>query len=153
MSREIGHALPANALIWLQGGHSVVVTTVDEASRPWTGVMSWVRAVDPRTIHLIIANFSESLRNLRANGQIMLQLLGDDFTYGVRGIARVVEERLEGAPVPAVLVEMTVEYVKDDLTPGRLFRAQIDSWWPDEAKQAVEDRGLSTLRAYDAARA
>jgi hypothetical protein len=148
MSVSIGGALPARAVAFLQGGQSVVVTTVDKECRPWTGVMSWVRARDERSILLIVASASESLRNVRANGQMMLQLIGDTFTYGVRGRARVVQDGIEGAPVPASLVEMTVEYVKDDLTPGREFRAQIDSWWPEPAKQAVEEKGLEILRSY-----
>lgn len=146
MSSTVGETLPAPVVAWLAGGRSVVVTTVDPNGRPWTGVMSWVRARDQRSILLIVASFSQSLRNIRANGQIMLQLLGDTFVYGVRGTARVLDEGIEGAPVPAALVEMTVELVKDDLTPGREFRAEITSWWPDPAKQAVEERGLAILR-------
>jgi Pyridoxamine 5'-phosphate oxidase len=148
MSVPIGDELPPNAVTFLQGGHSVVVTTVDEQGRPWTGVMSWARARDARTILLIMARASESLHNIRVNGQMMLQILGDNFTYGVRGRARIVQESIEGAPVPASVVEMTVDYVKDDLTPGREFRAQIESRWPDPARQAVEDRGLSLLKSF-----
>lgn len=151
MSILIGDSLPERAIAWLQGGHSVVVTTVDGESRPWTGVMSWARARDARQILLIMAASSESLQNVRINGQIMLQVLGDSFVYGVRGQARVIEESISGAPVPAAMVEMTVDLVKDDLTPGRAFHSQIDSWWPDADRQAVEERGLALLRAYDGA--
>lgn len=110
--------------------------------------MSWIRARDAHTIHLIMASASESLRNIHANGQIMLQILGDSFTYGIRGRARIVQESIEGAPVPASVVEMTVDYVKDDLTPGREFHAQIESWWPSPARQAVEDHGLTLLKSF-----
>jgi len=150
MSEPIGDALPHTALEFLQGGHSVVVSTVGIDGRPWTGVMSWVYAPDAKTVRLILARHSQTLANIRANGQIMLQLLGDGFTYGVRGRARVVRESIDGAPVPASVVEMEVDLVKDDLSEGREFHARIESWWIDPAKQAVEDRGLEMLRALPA---
>jgi predicted pyridoxine 5'-phosphate oxidase superfamily flavin-nucleotide-binding protein len=148
MSVKIGEALPERVVGFLQGGRTTVVATADREGNPWTGVMSWVRARDARTVLMIVAKHSRSLQNIRENGKVALQLLGDDFVYGVTGRARVAEESIEGAPVPAAMVEVEVLEVKDDLTPGRVWEAKVESYWPDPAKQQVEDAGLVILRSY-----
>ena len=153
MSAIVGDSLPERALAFLQGGQSVVVSTVGADGEPWSGVMSWVYAPDPRTVRLIVAASSQTLANVRATGRMMLQLLGDGFTYGVRGAAHVLQDSIEGAPVPAAVVELRVDLVKDDLTPGRAFSARIASWWPEPARQAVEEHGLALLRALPAPKA
>lgn len=150
MSVIVGNSLPEQALALLQGGQSVVVSTAGADGEPWSGVMSWVYAPDARTVRLIVAASSRTLANVRATGRMMLQLLGDGFVYGVSGAARVLQESIEGAPVPAALVELRVEMVKDDLTPGRTFTARIASSWPEPARQAVEERGLALLHTLPA---
>jgi hypothetical protein len=146
MSVEIGTTLPDHAVRFLQGGNTVVVATADAQGHPWSGVMSWVRAVDEQRVLLIVAAHARTLANVRETGRLMLQLLADGWTLGVWGRAEVVIPAIAGAPVPAAVVEMTVEGVKDDLTPGREFHAEIRSWWPEPDRQAVEDRGLTMLR-------
>lgn len=150
MSETVGNALPHAALQYLQGGRTVVVATVDPDGKPWTGVMGWVYAPDAKTVRLILARDGQTLANIRANGQIMLEILGDGFIYGVRGRGCVVRESIDGAPVPASVVEMVVDMVKNDLPPGIEFHARIESRWIDPEKQAVEDRGLEMLRALPA---
>lgn len=152
MSVEIGATLPDQAVAFLQGGNTVVVTTADGQGRPWSGLMSWVRAVDEQSVLLIVAAHARTLANIRETGRVMLHLLGDGWTLGAWGRAEVIIESIDGAPVPAAVVEMTVEGVKDDLTPGREFHATIRSWWPDPARQAAEERGLDMLRDLAATR-
>lgn len=108
--------------------------------------MSWVRAADERTVLLIVAANSRTLANVRETGHMMIQILGDGWALGAWGRATVPIDSIDGAPVPAAVIEVAVEGVKDDLTPGREFHADLRSWWPDPARQEVEDRGLEMLR-------
>lgn len=124
---------------YLSGGKSALVATLDEQGRPYTAIMSWVVAKDPKCIRIAMLTTAQSLRNIKNNGKIMLGVDGPGITYGIRGVARVVREEIEGAPLPIALVEMAVDYVKDDSVPGLVeVTSEINYKWAEGAEWMVE---------------
>ncbi len=121
-------AMPPELVAFLDGTHVVMAATIDEEGLPYTMVLNSAVAIDEHTVRFAIDHRTHSLKNIRANGRIMLQIIGDGFINGVRGTARVVREQMEHAPVPSALVQVDVELVKRDLPPGVEVDAPVFRW-------------------------
>lgn len=117
-SGDAAAELPADLLAYLSGGRLVVAATVDQGGAPYTMVMNSAVAVDPTTVRFALDHRTHTLKNIRANPRMMLEVIGESFIYGVSGSARVLRDQMEHAPIPSALVEMRVEGVKSDLPPG-----------------------------------
>jgi hypothetical protein len=140
-------ALPDALVAFLSGGQCVVLATVDPAGNPFTTIITWVLARDNRTIVFAIDRRGRAIQNIRANGKVALELLGDGLNYGCRGAARIRKEEMTTPPFPSVLVEMTVEEVRDHASPGVLFKGPGYLFTKGkEHRQAVERTIFAELR-------
>src|SRR5438046_9878538 len=99
MTERLGDEMPADLVEHLAGGKIVVVATVGEDGWPYTMIMNWALARDPRTLRLSLDRRTQTLRNIRANGRVMLEALGDGLVYVVRRRARVIVVPILHAPV------------------------------------------------------
>ena len=113
--------MPPPLVQFLLGGQTCVVATIDEQGNPQTTIMTWVVARNPQTVALAADTRSRSMRNLRANSKIALEVLGDDLCYGVRGTAVVEKELMESPPFPCALVALRVEECRDHSAAGVKF--------------------------------
>jgi predicted pyridoxine 5'-phosphate oxidase superfamily flavin-nucleotide-binding protein len=149
VSEPVAGGMPDELLRHLAGGRLVVVATVDEDGRPYTMIMNWAVATDAHTLRLSLDRRTQTLRNVRANGHVMLEVLGDGLAYGVRGTARVIVEEMRHAPVPSAMVEVAVELVKRDLIPGVELRGPTFEWGAlAPVMRPLDERGLRELREY-----
>ena len=80
--------MPAELVRHLSGGRLVIAATIDDDGWPYTMVLNSALAIDAGRIRFAIDHRTHSLANLRANGRIMLEVIGDGLIYGVRGSAR-----------------------------------------------------------------
>jgi hypothetical protein len=120
--------MPDDVVAYLAGGRLVVGATIDENGEPYTMVMNSAVAVDAHTIRFALDHRTHTLTNLRANGRMMLEVIGDGFIYGIRGTAAIVREQMDHAPIPSALVELAVDVVKRDLPPGVEVDAPAFRW-------------------------
>jgi hypothetical protein len=142
-------AMPDELVAYLEGGRLVVAATVDSDGMPYTMVMNSAMAVDANTIRFCIDHRTHSLKNIRGNGRIMFEVIGDGFIYGVRGSARVVVEKMEHAPIPSAMVEVSVETVKRDLPPGVEVEGPRFRWGALEQFMApVEPKMFAEMRDW-----
>jgi hypothetical protein len=142
--------MPADLVAYLAGGKLVVVATVDEDGWPYTMVMNWAVARDAHTLRLAMDHRTRSLRNVRANGRVMLEVVGDGLIYGVRGSAKVLLESMTNAPVPSAMVEVAVELVKRDLPPGVIVEGPMFRWGPlDPYMGKLDPLGIEELHTYE----
>jgi hypothetical protein len=111
--------MPKNLVQFLLGGQTCVVATVDAKCSPSTTVMSWAVARNPQTLTLAVDLRSTSLQNIRQNGRIALEVLGDDLCYGLRGSAVIEKETMASTPFPCALVAVRIE----DVGPRYSFHA------------------------------
>lgn len=140
--------MPDELVRYLAGGKLVVVATVDEEGWPYTMVMNWAVAKDASTLRLCMDHRTKSLANVRANGRVMLEVIGDGLIYGVRGTASVVRETMERAPVPSAMVEVGVELVKRDLPAGVTVEGPMFRWGALEPFMAALDPvGIAELHS------
>lgn len=113
--------MPQHLVQFLLGGQTCVVATVDEQGAPHTTLMTWVVARNPQTLAIAVDSRSRSMKNLRHNARIAIEVLGDDLCYGVRGTAVVEKDALAAAPFPCALVAVKVEEVRDHGAAGVRF--------------------------------
>src|SRR3990172_13446103 len=120
--RESLSQLPDHVVAFLRGGQSVVLATVDLAGQPFPTIMPWVVARDNRTLLFAVDQRGRASHNIRANGKVALEILGDGINYGCRGQARVVGESMATTPFPSNKVEVAIEEVRDHTSPGVIFK-------------------------------
>lgn len=113
--------MPPHLVQYLLGGQACVVATVDEAGIPQTTLMTWVVARNPLTLTVAVDLRGRSMRNLRHNGKIAVEVLGDNLCYGLRGTAVVEKETMESTPFPCALVAVKIEDVRDHGAAGVHF--------------------------------
>ena len=120
MSKQLGDSLPDEAVSWLVGGNPVVVSTIDEDG-PYSCLVGSCVAIDPQTLRFAMFGTSRTLDNLRADGRVFIETLGDDLVIGARGLAMVVKDPMDSSAYPPhayVMIEVSVISVKDDYPPG-----------------------------------
>lgn len=149
MSQPIEGGMPADLIEWLAGGKIVVVASVDADGWPYTMIMNWAVATDPHTIRLSIDRRTSTLKNIEANGRVMIEVLGDGLAYAVRGTARVILDVMRSAPIPSAMVEVSVNLVKKDLVPGVEFEGPKFRWGALEpVMEKADPLGIAELRDY-----
>ena len=146
----VSHAAPAHHFTDRRGLFTALATEgfgmladALKGARPdfLDAALAYVRfALDHRT---------HTLANLRNDGRMMLEVIGDGFIYGVSGIARIVVDQMQHAPVPSALVQVDVETVKRDLPPGVEVTAPAFRWGALEGyMSSVEPLMFEELRSY-----
>jgi len=139
--------LPKELVQFLIGGQTCVVASVDSQGRPLTSIMTWVVARDTQTIAIAIDTRSRAFANVRANGQMAIEVLGDDLCFGLRGIAVVEKERLDNAPFPSALVAVRIEECRDHGAAGVKFVGPRYQFHPGkEHRSEVEKKVFEELK-------
>lgn len=139
--------LPPRLMQFLLGGQTCVVATVDEAGLPQTTIMTWAVARNPQTLAIAVDVRSRALRNIRANGRMAVEVLGDDLCYGLRGTARIEKEEMKSPPFPCALVAVKIEDVRDHGAAGVKFVGPRYSFHPGkEHRKGVEEAVFAELK-------
>ena len=139
--------MPPHLVQFLLGGQTCVIATVDEQGLPQTTLMTWVVARNPETLTIPVDTRGRSMRNIRGNGKVAIEVLGDDICYGLRGTAVVEKELMQTAPFPCALVAVRVEEVRDHAAAGIQFKGPSYSFnQGKEHRQDVEDAIFTELK-------
>ena len=139
--------MPPHLVQFLLGGQALVVATVDEQGAPVTSLMTWAVARNPQTVTLAVDARSWSMRNLRTNGKVALEVLGDDICYGLRGTAVVEKEQMQSPPFPCALVAVRIEEVRDHSAAGVRFTGPKYAFHPGkEHRKSVEEAVYAELK-------
>lgn len=147
MAENVPAEMPPHLVQFLLGGQALVVATADEQGAPLTTLMTWAVARDPQTLTLAVDTRSRSMRNIRANRRVAIEVLGDDICYGLRGTAVVEKETMESAPFPCALVAVRIDEVRDHAAAGIQFKGPSYSFHPGkEHRQGVEEAVFEELK-------
>lgn len=139
--------MPLHLVQFLLGGQTCVVATVDEQGAPMTTLMTWVVARNPHELTMAIDTRGRALRNVRHNGRVAVEVLGDDLCFGMRGVATIEKELMESTPFPSALVTLRLEEVRDHSAPGIRFVGPTYSFHPGKEHRAgVEEAVFRELR-------
>jgi hypothetical protein len=139
--------MPPSLVQFLLGGQTCVVATVDEQGQPVTTIMTWVVARSSQAITMAIDTRGRALNNVRANGRMAVEVLGDDLCYGLRGTAVVEKELMDSTPFPCALVALRLEECRNHGATGINFVGPRYSFHPGKEHRAgVEEAVFAELR-------
>lgn len=145
MGEVIGTEMPASVLNYIHGGRIVIVATVGADGRPNCAPFSWVLAKDSRTLRLGVNQGVATLQNVRRNGAVAISITAPNLHITLKGTARVIQESIEGAPLPTAVVEVKIEEVKDDAVIGRVVPGQATTRWNDRRRLISDTTILMAL--------
>jgi len=147
MAENAPAEMPPQLVQFLLGGQALVVATVDEQGAPVTSLMTWAVARNPLTVALAVDLRNRSLRNIRMNPKVAIEVLGDDLCYGLRGTAVVEKELMESPPFPCALVAVRIEEIRDHGTAGVRFTGPRYRFQPGkEHRKGVEEAVYEELK-------
>ena len=139
--------MPPHLVQFLLGGQALVVATSDDQGSPLTALMTWAVARNPQTLTLAVDSRGRSMRNIRANGRVAIEVLGDDLCYGLRGTAVVEKEQMQSAPFPCALVAVRIDEVRDHAAAGIQLKGPSYSFHPGkEHRKGVEEAVFAELK-------
>jgi len=130
--------LPAEVVEWLQSERLVVVGSASRSGDPATHVVSWVVAVDPQTVRLAVRHAALAVEHVRETGRLAIEVVGDGFSVGARGSARVVREHMPSTPMGNAMIELRVEEVVSHLPAGMALHGPRWDLPADRASEAAD---------------
>lgn len=134
--------LPRQVVRTLTGGQACVVATVDAQGCPDTTLMTWVVARNERLLALCVDTRSRAYQNLIERADVALEVLADEITLGVRGVASVEKEQMTAAPFPCAIVRVEVGEVRDHAAPGTRFVGPTYSYDDDKQHRLEFERTI-----------
>lgn len=141
--------LPNDVVSAITGGQANIVSTLDGDGRPMTTLMTWAIAKDPKRMALCVDTRSRAYQNIVERGAIAIEILADDITFGVKGIARVAKEKMDAPPFPCAIVIVELDEVRDHGHPGTFFRGPTYHFHEDKKHRAdFEQKVIDELRAF-----
>lgn len=133
----------------LQKERFVTVATVDhETGGPNISSVSWVLAKDESTIYFAVDNRSRILENLSKNNQVVINLIANESTYAIQGLAQVKEERLKDVPLKLALIKVSITAVRDVMFYGSkiISEVQYDKTYDKTAAQKLDKQVMEAMR-------
>jgi hypothetical protein len=139
--------MPPRLVQFILGGETCIVATVDEDGLPNTTLMTWVVARNPQAIAMAVDQRSRTIKNIRHNGHVAVEVLGDDLCYGLRGTAVIEKEAMASAPFPCALVAIKIEDCRDHGAAGVRFVGPSYSFHEGkEHRRDVEEKVFAELK-------
>lgn len=150
-ARKEFDTIPPDVVEYLQGGHVVVLATVDAGGVPDLTLSTWVLAIDNRTVRFVVSASKTAADNLLRNSSAALQILGPRIAYVIKGTARLLKEHIESTTFPESLFEMAVEEVYENRFGTTQIREPIQILREDRMEELAAQVGarvLAEMRAF-----
>jgi len=106
LSPEMVHLLQGKTLVLIQAFDKSIQKNISSA-------LSWVFAINEKTIRFAIDHKSYLLEILESNPNILLNFIGLESVYAVAGHASIKVRKTEGLTLKLAFVEVEVEEVRD----------------------------------------
>lgn len=119
MPNKVENTLSNELLSFLKKEQYVLLSTIDhETNGPNVSAISWLYAIDNKTIVFAVDLKSRIVKNIKANHQVSITLIGNESTYSINGITKVIEEPMPSVPLKLAKVHMTINEVRDVMFYG-----------------------------------
>ncbi|MFI8686418.1 pyridoxamine 5'-phosphate oxidase family protein [Rossellomorea sp. NPDC077527] len=103
----------------LQAERFVTLATVDhETQGPNVSAISWILAKDEQTLLFAVDQRSRIIKNIKNNSLVVVNLIANESTYSIGGVASVSLESLPGVPLKLTLVQLAIKEVRDVMFYG-----------------------------------
>jgi uncharacterized pyridoxamine 5'-phosphate oxidase family protein len=133
----------------LQKERFVTIATVDfETGGPNVSAISWVLAADNETLFFSVDNRSRIIENITQNNHVVINVIANESTYSISGLARVKHERLPEVPLKLALIEIKINEVRDVMFYGSKITVepQYDKTYDKNAAQRLDNQVMDAIR-------
>jgi flavin reductase (DIM6/NTAB) family NADH-FMN oxidoreductase RutF len=119
MAEKVFDALPEELVSYLQGERMVTIASIDaENGSPNILCISWLLAIDSKTLRLAIDGRSKLLTNIAKDDRVTVTVLGNGSAFAINGHAGKYVDKLEGVALNMSGVEIQVEAMRDVMFYG-----------------------------------
>ncbi|WP_050181562.1 pyridoxamine 5'-phosphate oxidase family protein [Domibacillus robiginosus] len=109
----------------LQSERLSFFSTVDaETGAPFMNAVSWVYAPDDTTLRIAVDSRSKIINNIHKNTLVSLAVFASESAYTISGSASILSTHLEGVPLKASVIEVSITEVRDVMFYGSRITAE-----------------------------
>jgi uncharacterized pyridoxamine 5'-phosphate oxidase family protein len=133
----------------LQKERFVTLATVDfENGGPNVSSISWILAKTEETIYFAVDNRSRIIQNIKHNSNVVINLIANESTYSISGVASLKEEKLNEVPLKLALVEINIKEVRDVMFYGSKITVepQYDKTYDKDAAARLDKQVMDAMR-------
>lgn len=149
MANQVEPMLTDELYQLLQAERFVTIATIDhESGGPNVSAISWVYAHKKDSIRFAVDNRSRIVENVRANPQVVLNLIGNESTYSIGGHATVKVEKLDEVPLKLALVEIHIKEVRDVMFYGSKISVEpkYEKTYDKNAAEKLDNQVMSAMK-------
>ena len=153
MPNKVDTTLSKELLTLLKREQYVLLSTIDyETTGPNVSAISWLYAVNDRSIVFAVDSQSRIVKNINANEEITITLIGNESTYSIGGKAVLVEERMEGVPLKLTKFMLQIKEVRDVMFYGAKMSVEpaYEKTYDPEAAAKLDRSVMSELKKSNA---
>lgn len=119
MANQVESMLISSLYDFLQRERFVTIATVDfETGGPNVSAISWVYAPDQNHIVFAVDNRSRIVQNIKKSPFVVMNVIANESTYSIYGVAEIKKEKIENVPLKLALVELKINEVRDVMFYG-----------------------------------
>lgn len=119
MAAKVETQLTAEMVNYLQGNTVVFLSAVEPESRNiYTTALSWVYAVDEKTIRFAIDSKSDFIAIIDQDPRVVLNFIGLESSFSISGEAKVKVRKTEELTLKLALVEIEVKELRNIMFYG-----------------------------------
>jgi uncharacterized pyridoxamine 5'-phosphate oxidase family protein len=133
----------------LQKERFVTLATVDfESGGPNVSSISWILAKNEETVYFAVDNRSRIIQNIKHNSNVVINLIANESTYSISGVASLKEEKLNEVPLKLALVEVKIKEVRDVMFYGSKITVepQYDKTYDKDAAARLDKQVMDAMR-------
>ncbi|PHE56452.1 pyridoxamine 5'-phosphate oxidase family protein [Bacillus pseudomycoides] len=133
----------------LREGRIITIATIDfEKAVPNVSAISWVYAINEKSIRFAIDQRSRIAENLRHHAGIVLTVMANESVFSISGEAKILKERLDGSPLKLTAVEVSVQEVRDVMFYGAKLASEptYEKTYDPRAAETLDNQVLTAMK-------
>lgn len=142
MSNEVQNSLTPELQAYLEGEKLILLSTIDEDSKPNVNAISWVKSYSEKKIRFTVTNNSRIVQNIKNNPNVVFTVIGLETVYSINGKATILEEIMEGVNMRLSKIEVEIEAIFESMFWGAKITQEPQyekTYNPEKAKKLDEE--------------
>ncbi|PGL69801.1 pyridoxamine 5'-phosphate oxidase family protein [Bacillus sp. AFS055030] len=122
-----------------------------EKNSPVTNAISWIAALDEKTIRFAVDQRSAIISNIEEVEGVSLSLFSNETVYSISGNAKILTKQMPGIPLKLACIEVEVNEVKNILFYGSKITVEPEyaKTYDERAAKKLDVAVLSGLRSLE----
>lgn len=149
MANQVETMLTDELFQFLQRERFVTIATVDhETGGPNVSAISWVFAPKKESVYFAVDNRSRIIQNIKADSQVVLNVIGNESSYSLSGTGIVKVENLADVPLKLAVVEIQLKEVRDVMFYGSKISVlpECEKTYDKEAADKLDQQVMSAMK-------